>query len=121
MESGLKTNEDEYYEQFDTNEKAEREGKKHKKNYLFSPKKFIRYILYTVLVLCLFILLSHYMKTENHSIIYEAKEGDKPLTLNGNCDPGYKMVDGKCIINHSIRAHYFTEKDMRMQAGKELV
>ena len=58
MESRLKADENEYYEQFDTNEK-EIEGKRHKKNYLLSPKKFIRYILYTILVLCLLILLSH--------------------------------------------------------------
>jgi hypothetical protein len=31
MESGLKTDEKEIYEQFDTNETAEREGKRHKK------------------------------------------------------------------------------------------
>ena len=111
MESGLKTDEKEIYEQFDTNETAEREGKRHKKNYLLSPKKLIRYISYTVLVLCLFILLSYNMKTENHAITYEAKEGDKPLTQNANCEPGYKVVDGKCVINHSIRADYYTEQD----------
>ena len=44
MESGLKTDESEFYEQFDTDEKPVIEGNRHKKNYLFSPKKFIRYI-----------------------------------------------------------------------------
>ena len=115
MES--KSLENENYEQFETMEIEEQNDKKHVKKHFFYYKRIIKYGLLIISVLFLLVLLSLFLDFKNnkkHEVleINESKKEDKSLSSldSSKCEPGYKLVDNKCQINHSIRAEYHTEK-----------
>ena len=68
------------YEQFDTDDTFSQD-KKHKKIYLFSSKKFIKYILLTFFLLCVMLLLLNLAQNKNISNNLESKSNPKKLKL----------------------------------------
>ena len=53
-----------------------------------------------------FILLNYFNKNNNNSISIEKNDKKEKNQLNEECPPGYKVENGKCIINYSFKATY---------------
>ena len=111
----------EKYEQFDTmdiedEEKDHRHKKKNAKKYFLYPNKIIKLLFLSVSLLCILFLLYHYLNKESNNImpgsLEHKNEGNQlEVTLPKKCEIGYKLVDNACVINHSIKAIYFTKED----------
>ena len=117
MELDSNSFENEKYEQFETMDINDQLIKRHKKKSSYYPKKIINSLLLIVSILCIMIVIYQFLQSEkiltnNSSEIYESKKEDTHLSNSESqkCGPGYKFVDNKCVINHSIRAEYHTEK-----------
>ena len=90
------------YEQFDTDETVPQD-KKHKNKNLFSPKKFIKCILITFLILCLILLMYNLTQNKNDSNKLEFKPNPKKLKLPFEIDllemkPEIRLIENKISL-----------------------
>ena len=94
------------YEQFDTDETFP-QNKKHKNINLFSPKKFIKYILITFSVFCLMLLIYNLTQNKNDSNNFEFNSNPKklkiPLENEMGIKPEIKLVENKISLDYSIK------------------
>ena len=104
------------YETFDIEENEI----KHQKNYLFSKNKnnfiikllIISIILSISLIICIFSI--NYLNKKSISNYNYNMESNFVFLNNqekSNCPIGYKLNDGKCIINYSFKAIYYTDSN----------
>ena len=91
------------YEKFDTDEENPQKSKKN----FFTKSLLLPICLFVAFLLCLIF----YISTSNP----KAKTYETKCLITGNdikeckaCAPGDKLVDGKCVINHSFKAVYHT-------------
>ena len=89
------------YEQFDTDETFPQEKKNKRKN-LLSPKKIIKYLLITFIVLCLMILLLNLTQNNNISNIFESKYVPKKLPIEED-ELGIKLIENKISLDYSLK------------------
>ena len=86
-----------------------------KSNFSFYQKyKIYIFILASIIIITLIIVLLVYL-TKDKSSHCEIGDEDKCLTCKedecGSCNIGYKLVNGKCILNYSFKAIYFTSEN----------
>ena len=111
----------EKYEQFDTmdieEEKDVRDKHKNKNKSSFSPNKIIKLLLLFVTFFCIIFALYHYLNNDNstnpitESLEQKPKDKQLEVSTSNECGVGYKLEGNQCVINHSIKAEYFTKED----------
>ena len=86
-------------------------SKRNKKTKInFNIKKFSIFSIFLITIFAFIILYNIYPKVNYKEFSLEKNEKDK--SLNQECDIGYKLVDGKCVINYSFKAEYDTFRDI---------
>jgi hypothetical protein len=86
-----------------------------KNNFSFFKKYKICLIFGFLLLICIIICVSIYLSKVN--LLEKCEEGDEEKCLSCvenkcmDCNYGYKLIEGKCILNYSIKSIYFTSKD----------
>ena len=88
-----------------TNPRSKRQKKS---KYNLNLKNISIYSIFAV-TLVTFIILYNLYPNINYNI-FTKEENDKK-NLNNNCEIGYKLVDGKCVINYTFKAEYKTFKE----------
>ena len=63
--------------------------------------KIIILIIFLIIIISLIIFL----------LSNKVERGKNKSKKKANCESGYKLVDGKCFINYSFKALYYTEND----------
>ena len=81
-----------------------------KKHFSFVYKyKIYLLIFFSIIIINLIIFLSFYFSTKKSC---EIGEEEKCIVCNedkcGSCNIGYKLENGKCILNYSFKAIYYT-------------
>ena len=59
--------------------------------------------------------ISNICKLDTDKVNYKEfslEKNEKDKSLNQECDIGYKLVDGKCVVNYSFKAEYDTFRDI---------
>ena len=86
-------------------------SKKNKKSkFNFDFKKISIFSIFFLTIIA-FIVLYNLNPTLNPTkFILEKNEKEKKEIIR--CDVGYKLVDGKCVINYSFKAEFKTQRDM---------
>ena len=93
------------YEQFDTDE-AFPKDRKNKKIKIFSPKKIIKYILITFVLLCLILLLFNLTQNKNISNSLESKTLNLPLQkIEQKTKNEIKFIENKITLDDSIKGN----------------
>ena len=87
-----------------------------KKNFsIFKKYKISILIFGFLLLICIIICICIYLSKDN--ILERCEEGveEKCLTCVDNkcldCNLGYKLIEGKCILNYSFKSIYFTSSN----------
>ena len=86
-------------------------SKKNKKSkFNFDFKKISIFSIFFLTIIA-FIVLYNLNPTLNPTkFVLEKNEKEKKEIIR--CDVGYKLVDGKCVINYSFKAEFKTQRDM---------
>ena len=86
-------------------------SKKNKKSkFNFDFKKISIFSIFFLTIIA-FIVLYNLNPTLNPTkFILEKNEKEKKEIIR--CDVGYKLVDGKCVINYSFKAKFKAQRDM---------
>ena len=86
-------------------------SKKTKKSkYNFNFKKISLYSIFLLTIFAFIILYNLNPKINPDKVVLE--KNNKENKANIRCDVGYKLVDGKCVINYSLKASYVIQKDI---------
>ena len=83
-------------------------NKKSKTN--FNLKKISIFSIFLITILA-FILLYNLNPNFNYNIFTLENNNKSPISEQ-KCEIGYKLVDGKCLINYSLKAGYTVQKDI---------
>ena len=73
----------------------------------FSFTLFKKVIKILVLIIFLIVIISLIIFLLSNKV----ERGKNKSRKNEICEPGYKLLDGKCLINYSFKALYYTEND----------
>ena len=87
-----------------------RKKKNKKKQFNINPNKIAFYSIFFITIIVIILLNKIYNK-KNITNTLESNSKDGSLHSN-ECDIGYKLENGKCVINYSFKATYETFKDI---------
>ena len=101
---------DEKIESNDLSHPINAKSKRNKKSKLnINFKKLSIFSIFLITIFAFVILYNFYPQINHHEFTLEKNE--KSENKANECELGYKLVDGKCVINYSFKAEYETHKD----------
>ena len=107
MKENLKEDDNiETYESFDTEEKEIKKNKKGKKKSLIPAISLL-----LLIALITFFFLYTPKKSSTNEVLSQCLTTFENNKECKTCNPGDKLQDGKCLINHSFKAVYHTDSD----------
>ena len=111
---------DENIESNDLSHPINAKSKRNKKSKLnINFKKLSIFSIFLITIFAFVILYNFYPQINHHEFTLEKNE--KSENKANECELGYKLVDGKCVINYSFKAEYEIHKDNeKMELTKSL-
>ena len=85
-------------------------NKNKKSKFNFNLKKISIFSIFLLTIIAFFILYNLNPNLNHNEFVLE--KNTKEQKINKRCEPGYKLVNGECVINYSFKAEYKTHKEM---------
>ena len=92
------------------NQINQRAKKLKKSKYNIDLKTISIYSIFLITLIA-FIILYNLYPNINYNV-YSLEKNEKNKLVKNDCEIGYKLVGGKCVVNYSVKAEYETHKDI---------